>query len=50
MCSFLSPEGKNLVFLAANGCNNVLSLFRSTPDGGITVHVQVPVFARIDNY
>ncbi|RKK78385.1 hypothetical protein BFJ71_g16509 [Fusarium oxysporum] len=40
LCSFLGPQGSHLVFLAVNGWNEVLSGFRSTPDGAITVHAR----------
>ncbi|KFZ15674.1 hypothetical protein V501_02622 [Pseudogymnoascus sp. VKM F-4519 (FW-2642)] len=40
LCSFLGPHGKHLVFLAVNGWNEVVSGFRSTPHGAITVHAQ----------
>ncbi|KAH7244535.1 glycoside hydrolase family 36 protein [Fusarium redolens] len=40
LCSFLGPQGNHLVFLAVNGWNEVLSGFRSAPDGAITVHAR----------
>ncbi|OHW93263.1 raffinose synthase sip1 [Colletotrichum incanum] len=40
LCSFLSPEGKHLVFLAVSGVNNVLSVFRSDESGQLSVHAR----------
>ncbi|KAF9875824.1 raffinose synthase Sip1 [Colletotrichum karsti] len=40
LCSFLSPEGKHLVFLAISGVNNVLSVFRHDESGQISVNAR----------
>ncbi|GKT43211.1 putative galactose dehydrogenase galD [Colletotrichum spaethianum] len=40
LCSFLSPEGKHLVFLAVSGVNNVLSVFRNNESGQLSVHAR----------
>ncbi|KAF4855094.1 putative galactinol--sucrose galactosyltransferase 6 [Colletotrichum siamense] len=40
LCSFLSSEGKHLVFLAVSGVNNVLSVFRHDDAGQISVHAR----------
>ncbi|GKT64585.1 raffinose synthase Sip1 [Colletotrichum tofieldiae] len=40
LCSFLSPEGKHLVFLAVSGVNNVLSVFRNDESGQLSVHAR----------
>lgn len=44
LCSFLDSNGKHLVFLAVGGINNVVPVFRSTPDGALTVHVGVSFY------
>ncbi|KAF6820798.1 raffinose synthase sip1 [Colletotrichum sojae] len=40
LCSFVSPAGKHLVFLAVSGVNNVLSVFRHDDSGHISVHAR----------
>ncbi|KAF4999207.1 hypothetical protein FGRMN_2666 [Fusarium graminum] len=40
LCSFLSPQGKSLVFLTVSGISHVLPVFRSEPDGKIQVHAR----------
>lgn len=40
LCSFLSPEGKHLVFLGISGLGNVMSLFRSGDKGELILHVR----------
>ncbi|KAH7197190.1 glycoside hydrolase superfamily [Fusarium flagelliforme] len=40
LCCFLSPKGKNLVFLAVGGISHVLPVFRSEPDGKVQVHAR----------
>lgn len=39
LCSFLSPQGNNLVVLALSGINDVLSVFHHTVNGAVSVHV-----------
>lgn len=39
ICSFLSPEGKHMVFLGISGHDNVMTLFRSGDAGRLMVHV-----------
>ncbi|KAI9171730.1 Inosine-5'-monophosphate dehydrogenase [Paramyrothecium foliicola] len=36
LCSFLSPQGHHLVFLAVSGLNDVLTVFRSTHGGSVS--------------
>ncbi|KAF7562970.1 hypothetical protein G7046_g1137 [Stylonectria norvegica] len=40
LCSFMSPQGKNLVFLAISGLNDVLPVFRHTKKGTLSVHAR----------
>ncbi|KAL1843495.1 hypothetical protein VTJ49DRAFT_1366 [Mycothermus thermophilus] len=40
LCSFLSPQGKHLVFLGMSGFNNVVTLFRSREAGHLMLHLQ----------
>ncbi|KAJ4314442.1 hypothetical protein N0V84_008905 [Fusarium piperis] len=40
LCCFLSPQGKNLVFLAVSGLNHVLSVFRQGSKGELQVHAR----------
>ncbi|KAF4963939.1 hypothetical protein FSARC_8074 [Fusarium sarcochroum] len=40
LCSFLSPQGKSLVFLAISGISHVLPVFRSEPNGQLQVHAR----------
>ncbi|KAF4972632.1 hypothetical protein FZEAL_9557 [Fusarium zealandicum] len=40
LCSFLSPQGKSLVFLAISGLNHVLPVFRHGSDGQLQVHAR----------
>ncbi|KAF4504243.1 hypothetical protein G6O67_008419 [Ophiocordyceps sinensis] len=40
LCSFLSDKGESLVFLAFSGLGSVLTTFRSTAQGGVSVHAQ----------
>ncbi|KAF9774923.1 hypothetical protein IL306_007011 [Fusarium sp. DS 682] len=40
LCSFLSPQGQNLVFLAIGGISHVLPVFRSQSDGKLQVHIR----------
>lgn len=39
LCSFLSPQGKHLVFLGLGGINNVTALFRSGDAGRLILSV-----------
>ncbi|CAG8027104.1 unnamed protein product [Penicillium olsonii] len=43
ICSFLRTDGLHLVFLAVSGINDILTVFRSGPDGELVVN------ARSDN-
>ena len=40
LCAFLLENGRYLVFFAVSGLNNVMSVFQSTHDGMLTVHVR----------
>ncbi|KAM0442483.1 hypothetical protein ACHAQK_004176 [Fusarium lateritium] len=40
ICSFLSPQGKSLVFLAVSGVSQVLPVLRSESDGKLHVHAR----------
>ncbi|KAH7156292.1 glycoside hydrolase superfamily [Dactylonectria macrodidyma] len=40
MCSFLSRQGKNLVFLALSGISHVLTVFRHGSNGALCVHAR----------
>ncbi|KYK54695.1 putative galactinol--sucrose galactosyltransferase 6 [Drechmeria coniospora] len=40
LCCFMNPQGRNLVFLAVNGLQDVLYVMRSTEKGGISVHAR----------
>lgn len=40
LCSFLSPHGKNLVFLAISGISHVLPVFRHGSNGTLCVHAR----------
>ncbi|KND91250.1 putative galactinol--sucrose galactosyltransferase 6 [Tolypocladium ophioglossoides CBS 100239] len=40
LCSFLSPKGKSLVFLAVSGIGNVLTTLRNTERGSVSVHAR----------
>ncbi|KAF4449434.1 hypothetical protein F53441_7296 [Fusarium austroafricanum] len=40
LCSFLSPQGQTLVFLAVGGISHVLPVFRSEPDEKLLVHAR----------
>lgn len=39
LCSFLSAQGKHLVFLGMSGVDNVMTLFRSSGSERLTLHV-----------
>lgn len=39
LCAFLTQSGRCLVFLGLGGINDVVSVFRNTPDGHLSVHV-----------
>jgi hypothetical protein len=39
LCSFLSPQGKHMVFLGMSGINDVMTLFQSGDSGRLVVHV-----------
>ncbi|KAH6900315.1 glycoside hydrolase superfamily [Thelonectria olida] len=40
LCSFMSPQGRNLVFLAVSGIRHTLPVFRHNSDSGISVHAR----------
>ncbi|KEY65120.1 hypothetical protein S7711_04210 [Stachybotrys chartarum IBT 7711] len=40
ICSFLSPQGKHLVFLAISGMNDVCATFRSSKTNTLSVHAR----------
>ncbi|KAK4152541.1 glycoside hydrolase [Chaetomidium leptoderma] len=40
LCSFLSPQGKHLVFLGMSGVNDVTTLFRSGDSGRLMLHIR----------
>ncbi|KAK3987768.1 putative galactinol--sucrose galactosyltransferase 6 [Cladorrhinum sp. PSN332] len=40
LCSFLSPQGKHLVFLGISGLGNVMTLLRSGDSGRLMVHIR----------
>jgi len=41
LCSFLSPQGKHLVFLGTGGANNVSTILRSGDSGSVVVSVRI---------
>ncbi|KAI5467333.1 glycoside hydrolase superfamily [Mariannaea sp. PMI_226] len=40
LCSFLSHQGKNLVFLAISGISHVAPVFQQSMDGSLSVHAR----------
>ncbi|KAK4097948.1 glycoside hydrolase family 36 protein [Parathielavia hyrcaniae] len=40
LCSFLSPQGKHMVFLGMSGVNDVTTLFRNDHHGRLMLHIR----------
>ncbi|OTA64266.1 glycoside hydrolase family 36 protein [Hypoxylon sp. EC38] len=40
MCSFLSPQGRQLVLLGVSGPSNVITLLRSSDSGSVKLHIR----------
>ncbi|KAH6650572.1 glycoside hydrolase superfamily [Chaetomium tenue] len=40
LCSFLSTQGKHMVFLGMSGIKDVTTLFRGGDSGGLTLHIR----------
>ncbi|KAL2129449.1 hypothetical protein VTI74DRAFT_7789 [Chaetomium olivicolor] len=40
LCSFLSPQGKHLVFLGMSGANDVVTMFRSAESGHLNLYIR----------